>query len=434
MRRDLVVAILSVMAAAAFGSAQSAVAVNPKTASAGMPAVYDQVKAPTCSGGPPGADQIRYDDGCIANAFYFYDRRPRYVVRMDPAYYPAIVAQCDIHVLTNGDPYWPWPDAHHDSIYVQIWLNQDGDSVPDSLPVWSAWAQLSDSASDTATLTVPVPLGQVICDTASFWVGFMMDTANQGAGYEGVPIDPDSNPNDLDHQYTYSPPNVWSRCGPGAVMLIRSWTMRQGVRSIVVSAIEVPSGQIWAGDTVIPEVLLANLGAGADSSWVWMRIEDTRATDNYIDSCWVRLDPLQTLDTTYRAWSPLYAGVYRMQCTTERNDTSWTYFTVLAREGVGAGVLPPSPTRTGIEVGPNPIRSAAAIRYSVTGKSRVALRILDVRGTVVRTLVAGSSSPGEHLAVWDTHDDQGHQAARGIYFVRLESQDCQETQKVILTR
>jgi hypothetical protein len=259
----------------------------------------------------------------------------------------------------------------------------------------------------------------------------MMDTVE---GQQEVPAD-DSASNHPDHQFFYyAPGDTWERYDMGSDMMIRSWTMRQGVRDIVVSAVEAPSGEIWAGDTVSPEVLLANLGAGADSSWVWMRIEDTCVTDNYIDSCWVRLDPLQTLDTTYRAWSPLYAGVYRMQCTTERNDTSWTYFTVLAREGVGAGVLPPSPTRTGIEVGPNPIRSAAAIRYSVTGKSRVALRILDVRGTVVRTLVAGSSSPGEHLAVWDTHDDQGHQAARGIYFVRLESQDCQETQKVILTR
>jgi hypothetical protein len=357
------------------------------------------------------------------NAWYFYDRRSRYAVRMDPAYYPTIVAQCDVQLF---------PDAHHDSIYVEIWFDLNGDGMPDFPAVWAAWAQGSDSASDSAAVTVPVPLGQVICYSGSFWVSMMMDTVHGGLEV----VADDSAPNYPDHLYYYYPPSgVWFQGSYyNTDLMIRSWTMRQGVRNIVVSAIEAPSGEIWAGDTTVPQALFANLGIGTDSTWVWMRIENTDSTDNYVDSCWVRLDPLQMLDTTYRAWSPLYPGTYRMQCTTERNDTNWTYLTVLAREGVGAGVLPQSLALNRIEVGPNPVRSRAAIRYSVAGKSRVKLRILDARGTVVRTLVSGCFAPGEHLAVWDTHDDHGRPAARGIYFVRLESQDCQETRKVILTR
>ncbi len=427
MRNALVICILGIVAAASFGIAQSAIAANPKPASAGMPAGYDQVIASTCSGGPPGADEILYDDGGpLCNAWYFYDRRSRYAVRMDPAYYPAIVAQCDL--CMRGD----FP--HHDSVYVQIWFDRNGDSMPDFPAEWGAWAQGSDSASDTAAVTVPVPLGRVICQTGSFWVSMMEDTVHGGGGYEAVDLDSVSNY--PDHQYYYYPPNGYWTQGVqlDGDWMIRSWTIRQGLRNIVVSAIEAPNGEIWAGDSVVPQALFANLGNGADSAWVWMRIEKTDSSDSYVDSCWVRLDPLQMLDTTYRAWSPLHAGVYRMQCTTERNDSSWTYLTVLAREGVGAGALPLRFTGEGLEVGPNPIRTAATIRYSVTGESRVALRILDIRGRVVRTLVAGCSPPGEHLAVWDALDDQGRPTARGIYFVRLESQDCQETQKVILTR
>ncbi len=432
MRKVMLIGMLTVISAASIAMGQPGVATDARTESGGLSAVYGHLAPPTTSGGgPPGADQIKYDDGYIANAFYFYDRRTRYVVRMDPAYYPAIVAQCDIHLLTNGDPYWPWPDAHHDSIYVEIWFNRDGGSVPDSPPVWSEWAQASDSTSDTSTLTVPVPLGQVICDSNSFWVGFMMDTANPYAGNEGVPMDSESN--HPDHQYDYTPPGMWHRTVGDYDMMIRSWTMRQGVRGLV-AEITAPLEDVFAGDTTTPGAHIANLGTASDSSWVWMRIEKIDSSDSYVDSCWVRLDPLQMLDTAYRAWSPLYAGVYRMQCTTERNDTSWTYLRVLAREGVGAGPLPPGLTGSRIEVGPNPIRTAATIRYSVTGMSRVALRVLDIRGRVVRTLVAGCSSPGEHLAVWDALDDQGLSVARGIYFVRLESQNCQETRKVILTR
>ncbi len=429
MRKALVFVILSGMAVTAFGSAQSSIAVNPKTASVGLPVVHDNAIAPTDTGGPPGADEIKYDDGAPpSQGWCFYDRRSKYAVRMDPAYYPAIVAQCDFCICPQ------WPFRHHDSIYVQIWFDLNGDSVPDFPAVWSAWAQGRDSTPDSTAVTVPVPLGQVICCSGSFWVSMMADTANAGAGREVVASDSVSNY--PDHQfYYYLPDGVWRR---GIYIydmdfMIRSWTIQQGVLGIVAEILS-PVGTIFVGDTATPSVHVENLGTGPDSAWLWMRIEDTSSTDDYVDSFWIRINPLQTLDTTYRPWSPLYAGVYRMQCTTERNDTTWTYLTVLAREGMEAGVLPLRFTGEGLEVGPNPVRTAAAIRYSVTGKSRVVLRILDVRGRVVRTLVAGCSPPGEHVAVWDTHDDHGRPTARGIYFVRLESQERPETRKVILAR
>ncbi len=431
MRKALVITILSVMAVAAFGSAQSVVATDARPASGGLPPVYDQMIQPLCpGGGPPGADEIVYDDGQLAKAYYVFTKTLRYAMRMDPAYHPAIIAQCDIHVLTNGDPYWPWPESHHDSICVEIWFDSNGDRNPDVREIWSQWARAT--GADTATITVRPPLGSIICRTGSFWVGMMEDTL-AGSGYEGVGID--SALNHPGHFYAYDPPDTcWGQndYNPGDVMF-RSWTMRQGVLGIV-AEITAPPETVSLGDTVIPSAHIVNLGNGADSSWVWMRIQDTSATDNYVDSCWVRLDTLEMLDTTYRAWSPLYPGIYRMQCTTERNDTNWTYFTVLPRTGLEQGRMPLSLARNRIEVGPNPIRTAAVIRYSVTDKSRVKLRILDARGMVVRTLVAGSSSPGEHLAVWDARDDQGRSAARGIYFVLLESQDCRETRKVVLTR
>ncbi len=433
MKMVFAVLLVCLLAGAAVAIGQPGVATDARTESGGLRPVNDQLAPPTRSGGgPPGADQIIYDDGHLATAFYFFAKDVRYAVRMDPAYHPAIVAQCDIHVLTNGDPFWPWPDSHHDSICVQVWLDPDGDGMPDLQESWSQWVQSEGVPSDSATITVRPPLGAVICSTGSFWVGMMNDTL--AAGYEGVGIDGVAD--HPDHYYSYGPPaDSWGHgmfFFPGDVMF-RAWTIQQGARGIV-AEVTSPVGTVSLGDSAAPCASIANLGAGADSAWVWMRIEHTCSTDDYLDSCWVRLDPLQTLDTTYRAWTPLYPGVYRIQCSCLRNDTNWTYLTVLPRTGLEQGRLLPSLARNRIEVGPNPVRAAVEIRYSVAGNSWVALRILDVRGIVVRTLVAGSSSPGEHLAVWDTHDDQGRTTARGIYFVRLESQDCQETRKVILAR
>jgi hypothetical protein len=409
---------------------------DARTESGGLPAVHGQLAQPSDSGGgPPGADQIVYDDGRVDNAWYFYDRRVRYAMRMDPAYHPAIVVQCDIHVLTNGDPYWPWPDSHHDSIYVQVWLDPDGNGQPEIHEAWGQWAQSARIPSDTATITVRPAAGSVVCLNGSIWVGMMQDTLveHPHAGYEGVTFDAELN--HPGHQYYYGPgrPYWMVDSFSSGDLMFRVWTIRLGARGLV-TKLSAPTGTISKGDTVTPKTHTANLGIGAVNSWTRLRIEHTCSTDNYIDSCWVRLDPLQMLDTTYHAWTPLYSGLYRMQCTADSSDTNWTYLTVLPRTGLEEGQLPQSFDLNGIEVGPNPVRSAATIRYYVASESRVELRILDARGRVVRTLVAGQSPLGERSAVWDARDDLGHSVARGIYFVRLETPDCRETRKVVLTR
>jgi len=426
MRNVLVVFALVFAAAAAFAIGQPGIATNSSPVSGSLLPVQSKLVPTTpLGGGPPGADEIQYDDGHPVNGFYFYNVRIRYAVRMDPAHYPAVVAQCDFCARPES--------ALLDSFYVQIWFDRDGDGWPDFPAVWSAWARDSQGAPDSTAVTVRVPLGQVIIDSGSFWVGMMGDTVNGELQVVFI----DSASDYPEHQVYYWPEQgTWRRLYPeiSTDMMLRCWTMRQGVRKIVVSAIEAPSGEVWAGDTVVPRVLLANIGNGAESTWVRMRIEHTCSTDSYVDSCWVRLDPLQMLDTTYRGWTPLYPGVYRMQCTADSSDTSWTYFTVLPRTGLEQGHLPLSHTRNGIEVGPNPVRSAATIRYCVASESRVKLRVLDTRGRVVRTLVSGLSPLGTQTVVWDALDGQSRPVPRGIYFVRLESAGCRETRKVVLTR
>jgi hypothetical protein len=440
MRNILLVCILGLLTAASFGSAQSAIATDAKTASGGLPPVYDQITLPSRSGGgPPGATEIQYDRPPLANAWYFWEKRSKYAMRMDPPYHPAVVAQCDIHVLTNGDPYWPWPESHHDSIYIEAWFDRNGDGLPDFPEAWGAWGRATSTLPDTATITVRPPMGSVVCQTGSFWVGMMMDTLweHPGAGSEGVAID--AHADYPDNQFYYwAPKGAW-RQGVYAYngdFMFRAWVTPDSTPYFFGAVVLLPNQgmDITVGDTLLPCAQVTNFSIAAESTWVWMKIQDACSTDNYIDSSWVRLGSLQVLDTAFRRWTPLYPGGYRVRCASLRNGADWSHFTVSPRVGLGEGRLPLSLTLNGIEVGPNPIRSGSAIRYHVVGKSRVVLRILDTRGRVVRTFATGCLSPGEHTAIWDARDDQGILAPRGIYFVRLESQDCRETRKVILAR
>jgi predicted outer membrane repeat protein len=105
----------------------------------------------------------------------------------------------------------------------------------------------------------------------------------------------------------------------------------------------------------------------------------------------------------------------------------------LARDEVG-NVL-----RYGLgPIWPSPGSGAMNVRYSLgpdCEKGRSSLRIYDVAGRLVRTLVDGAEKPGAHVLVWDARDDAGDVLGAGTYFCRLVSGGRTLAQRVVvLTR
>ena len=83
---------------------------------------------------------------------------------------------------------------------------------------------------------------------------------------------------------------------------------------------------------------------------------------------------------------------------------------------------------------PNPFNAATAIKYSLHKSSHVEIKIIDLLGRQVRTLVAGEKSPGTHQVTWNGKDDQGNQAASGVYLYTLEAEGYTATRKLLLLR
>lgn len=83
---------------------------------------------------------------------------------------------------------------------------------------------------------------------------------------------------------------------------------------------------------------------------------------------------------------------------------------------------------------PNPSRSHVALRYSLAAEGHVELRVHDLTGRVVRTLVSGVTRPGRHTVGWNGTDDRGRELARGVYFCRFTASDYQATEKLVLQR
>jgi hypothetical protein len=84
---------------------------------------------------------------------------------------------------------------------------------------------------------------------------------------------------------------------------------------------------------------------------------------------------------------------------------------------------------------PNPFDRSTTIRYSLPHAGPVALRVYDVSGRVVRTLVDSKHmSAGEHFADWTGENEAGEPAASGVYFYRVEAGRNVETRRMVLLR
>jgi gingipain R len=82
---------------------------------------------------------------------------------------------------------------------------------------------------------------------------------------------------------------------------------------------------------------------------------------------------------------------------------------------------------------PNPFNPTTTIRYAVPpGASTVSLRVYDVTGRLVTTLVDGPVEPGEHTAVWDGTDAAGASVASGVYLYRYEAVGREATGRMVL--
>jgi subtilisin family serine protease len=69
----------------------------------------------------------------------------------------------------------------------------------------------------------------------------------------------------------------------------------------------------------------------------------------------------------------------------------------------------------------NPLRSHGSLQFTLPEPAEVTLRVFDVRGRSVRTLVDTTQPARAHAIAWDGTDDAGHALAAGIYFARLHA-------------
>jgi hypothetical protein len=84
---------------------------------------------------------------------------------------------------------------------------------------------------------------------------------------------------------------------------------------------------------------------------------------------------------------------------------------------------------------PNPFNPETTIKYNVAQGGSVSLRIYNVVGQVVRTLVAEQQSAGRYTVRWNGTDDRGVSVSSGIYFYQITAgSEFQDVKKLMLLK
>jgi hypothetical protein len=91
-------------------------------------------------------------------------------------------------------------------------------------------------------------------------------------------------------------------------------------------------------------------------------------------------------------------------------------------------------TYTLLQNRPNPFNASTEIRYRIPADAHVAMKVFNILGQEVRTLVDAGQETGDYAVVWDGRDAGGQEVGSGVYFCRLKAVNFSKTIKMVLVR
>jgi parallel beta-helix repeat protein len=83
---------------------------------------------------------------------------------------------------------------------------------------------------------------------------------------------------------------------------------------------------------------------------------------------------------------------------------------------------------------PNTFNPSTQIAYQLPQAGHVSLKIYNIKGELVRTLVNKYKEAGYHTVIWDGKNENGEEVASGVYFYRMVSNDFKATKKMIMLK
>ncbi len=130
------------------------------------------------------------------------------------------------------------------------------------------------------------------------------------------------------------------------------------------------------------------------------------------------------------SWKPSYAqkGMHTVTVrAVNAVGSDETSFTVTVKEWVPAPIV----LRQNY---PNPFNAMTVIRFGIRSESRVTLKIYNILGQEIRTLVDDRMPEGMHSVSWDGLDRFGRSVASGLYVYRMKAGSHTKVSKMLLIK
>ncbi|APF16884.1 hypothetical protein Calab_0829 [Caldithrix abyssi DSM 13497] len=83
---------------------------------------------------------------------------------------------------------------------------------------------------------------------------------------------------------------------------------------------------------------------------------------------------------------------------------------------------------------PNPFNPSTTIEYQLPRNGKVEIRIYNLVGQLVKTLVSENQGAGKHRVKWNGRDKQGNKVASGLYIYQVTFGNERISKKMILVK
>lgn len=269
--------------------------------------LYKRLKAPGAF-----SDSCVWDNGIPANGYYYYSNNDVIASEFVPPYYPCLLRYVSVYCLSEGDPYWPWPDSTHDPIQIGIWFDHNHDSTPDEPSVWLESVQ---GDSITPSWVYSVPEESLVINYGNFWVGIKN---LYGRGTEAICVD----------GFTDYPAHKWRRedsvwehqdyCAGDH--MIRAYVTLANLLAHDVRPLRIvePDSITYTDTVIVPRVLIMNSGVNTETFPVRFIIKRDFSTIYNETVNVTNLGSRDTMTVSFPPWNPYHLpGEYSTQAITE---------------------------------------------------------------------------------------------------------------------
>ncbi len=265
---------------------------------AGDDTLTKQVKASS-------GEWICYNDGVMANAWAFYAAGNAWGHRISPATYPYYVDTVKVYILSEGDPYWPWPDATHQDFQISVFDENSG--YPGNEIFVDTVNVTTDSLDPSGSRSWVYAFPKVKINSGDFWIGHVQLYPYPGTEGQGV-----------DASLNY-PSRTWARIGgtwqqyatTGDLMMC-AFVRYPYAHDVGVFSIEKPKPFAPAYSSIQIQAKIVNEGLNTESFNVEAKIDSAGVTV-YADT--VLVNNLISDDTLLVSFAPFTTGAGNLNYT-----------------------------------------------------------------------------------------------------------------------